>query len=270
MQQTSQDLVSVGGMPSTSRVFAFNQALALGQPIELDLSQYSNQNRLANVQGAFLDNSAGAAPFVFSCGGGQSISVPAGYQGFFPVYWNATYICKLSGSGVVNITLVNFPTPAAVWNAGGAQAVQSTQDVNLAQSMQNGLVRAIPQFLGSDGTYRGKRLADAFYMGMIKDTNPVTLFGGNSNGFMLASLSIALSFGFTSKDTIEVVLTANGSTIYSIGIPFRANQAAETLAPIYSVSDLQIVGAGPLIATLASSPSSGSLVVCATGGNITT
>lgn len=270
MQQTSQDLVSVGGMPSTSRVFAFNQALTLGQVIELDLSQYNNQNRLANVQGAFLDNSAGTAPLVFSCGGGQSISVPAGYQGFFPVYWNATYLCKLSGSGVVNITLVNFPTPAAVWNSGGAQAIQSVQDVNLSQAMQKGMVKSVPQFLGSDGAYAGKRLADNVFSGLVS-ASPLTIFGANTAGHYLRSIKFYAHPNFTGNTAdASITVSSNNNAILTLPVPAVASPGISVPTLIYELSDLDFVGAGALTVAYTTSPSQGDISVFAAGGNITT
>mgnify|MGYP001321325531 CR=1 FL=1 len=270
MQQTSQDLVSVGGMPPTSRVFAFNQALALGQPIELDLSQYSNQNRLANVQGAFLDNSAGTAPFSFSCGGGQTITIPAGYQGFFPIYWNATYICKLSGSGVVNITLVNFPTPAAVWNANAAGAAQSVIDVNLAQAMQAGMVKSVSQFLGSDGTYSGKRLADSVAGGLVAGA-PSPIFGANSAGHYLRSIRFyALPNISGNTANAAISLMSNGTEILNFPVPPIAASAVVAPTLIYEVNDLDFVGAAQLTVAYTTAPSVGDISYYATGGNVTT
>ncbi len=115
---TTGTTVSNGTQPNAGKVFAFSATL-VGVPVAFDLKPLVNLNRIDNVQGVFIDNSAGTSTLTCSTSIGQAIKVPAGFQACMPVYLSADKVITFNGNGTVPIVLLNFPTPAAVWDASG-------------------------------------------------------------------------------------------------------------------------------------------------------
>jgi len=111
--------VSVGNNPQVPQVYTFPVVLLSGATLDIDLKPLANTHRMQNVQGVFLDNSLGSTALALTTTAGQNIVIPAGGQAVMPLYLSAIGTITLTGTGEVNITLLNFPTPACVWGASG-------------------------------------------------------------------------------------------------------------------------------------------------------
>ncbi len=106
--------VSNGLPPSMPQIYSLSVNL-IGAAQTLDFKSLANLHRLQNVQGIFIDNSAGAVTCTVSTVGGPTLQIPASYQGLFPLYLGADNTVTLNGYGQINLSLLNFPTPAAIW-----------------------------------------------------------------------------------------------------------------------------------------------------------
>lgn len=125
----SSVMVSTGTNPSAAKVFSFPLTLT-GATLTIDLTPLANLHRIDNVQGLFIDNSAGTQSLNVNTTAGQNFTIPSTYQGLMPLYLSAQNIINFTGNGTVNITLLNFPTPAAVWPTTlPSGATQQVQDV---------------------------------------------------------------------------------------------------------------------------------------------
>jgi hypothetical protein len=112
--------VSNGITPKISNMYSFPLTLVAGAVLELDLKPLFNLHRIQNPQGIFIDNSEGTDTCTFSTSGGPTVSIAAGWQALLPLYMSADGVFNVSGDGSVDITLLNFPTPAAVWPSNSA------------------------------------------------------------------------------------------------------------------------------------------------------
>ena len=88
-------------------------------PVNINLTFEQESKRLEFVQALYLDNSANPATLSVSMKGtGQSISIPAGWQGYVPVLATADN-CRISfstaGTPLVPVQFLSFPVPLALW-----------------------------------------------------------------------------------------------------------------------------------------------------------
>lgn len=116
--------VSSGTDPKVRQVFSFPLTLA-GASVSVDLKTATNLQRVRDVQGIFVDNSAGTSTLTITTIAGQNVSIPAAYQALMPLYLSADNTITFNGNGTIKVTLLNFRTAAAVWpsTAAASQAV---------------------------------------------------------------------------------------------------------------------------------------------------
>lgn len=138
IQNIQQVSVSNGKNPNNGQVFGVPLTL-VGTAVTLDLKTLVNLHRVNDVQGIFMDNSGGSTALQVSTTTGQKIAIPSGYQGVMPLYLSADKTITFNGNGTVNLVLLNFPTPAAVWPASGGGSADVVDG----------------QLLVSDGTAQG-------------------------------------------------------------------------------------------------------------------
>lgn len=105
-------------MGKLQQVYSQVFALTPGTTVVLDFKSLVNQNKIDSIQGVYIDNSAGSAPFVLTVVATlQNVPIPAGFMGIMPLYVTADNVVQLTGNGNVTVIFNNFPTPAAVWSA---------------------------------------------------------------------------------------------------------------------------------------------------------
>lgn len=150
--------VNTGTKPVISQVYSFPLTLVGGSITSFDLKPLANNHRIQNVQGIFVDNSAGTIPLTVTTAAGQIFKIPAGYQGVMPIYLSPDNVITFAGTGTVNVTLLNFPTPAAVWNAttsgsvvtiSGTVQVQDGLSEGYLATMVNGVMPSSGSIVGS-------------------------------------------------------------------------------------------------------------------------
>jgi len=115
--------VPVKNLDDAGRAVAFSAEVTLvaNQTFTLNLRQQSGVYP-KQIQGAYVDNSAGTAACVITTLAGDSKSIPSGYQGTMPLYLGPDDTLYMSGAGSVRLTLLNFQTPMAVWSALGSSS----------------------------------------------------------------------------------------------------------------------------------------------------
>lgn len=119
----SKNQVPNGITPKVANVYSFPITLIANAAQVIDLKTLANLNRISNVQGIFIDNSANGTSFSVQTTAGQRLQIPAGYQGVMPLYLSQDGTLTLNGGGTVQLTLLNFPTPAAVWPATSSSTI---------------------------------------------------------------------------------------------------------------------------------------------------
>ncbi len=125
--------INVGGLPLMAVQNTFlpkegPKAIPLsldytGGVTEYDMSvsdlyqQGSGFPNISGLQTLYVDNKASTEPFiVFVSGSGQSLTIKAGAQGYFPIISPKNGSINFSGAGaIVRVILLNFPCSAAEW-----------------------------------------------------------------------------------------------------------------------------------------------------------
>jgi hypothetical protein len=120
--------VSNGAEPRARQVFSFPLIL-VGAAVLIDLKSAANLHNVSNVQGIFIDNSNGTASLGVTTVAGMNLSIPAGWQCLMPLFLSADNTLTFTGNGTVNLTLLNFRTPAMVW-PGTASATASVVTIS--------------------------------------------------------------------------------------------------------------------------------------------
>lgn len=90
------------------------------QAYDTDMTAIKQLGRISMVQSVFIDNSNNTQPIVLSVSGTkQSISVPASFQGVFPVIvgGQASFHVTSTGNGIANIYFCNVQQAAFMWQA---------------------------------------------------------------------------------------------------------------------------------------------------------
>lgn len=131
-------LVSNGNPPPSPQANAFQLVLISGAAQALDLKPLANLHRIKNIQGIFVDNSAGSSAVSISTAAGQNFIVPTSYQGVMPLYLSADQVLTISGDGNVNFVLLNFPTPASVWPTATTGVVSISGTVTVTDATAEG------------------------------------------------------------------------------------------------------------------------------------
>src|ERR1700749_812468 len=104
--------VSTMETPSTSQVYSTLLNLDMSSPTAvIDLKSLANLHRVGNVQGIWMENSAGTTSLSVTMASLQTFTIPAGWQGLAPIYLSADNVLTFTGQGLVGIVLINVPTP---------------------------------------------------------------------------------------------------------------------------------------------------------------
>ena len=111
---------------------------SLGTEYQLDLSQVQSQGAIDSLQTLYIDNGKSAAALDILMGLTlQQITLPPGAQGYIPILQGNPPVLKFSvalGSPVVNVQLLNFFVPPAVWYTTGLPV----DDLTLLGIINNG------------------------------------------------------------------------------------------------------------------------------------
>jgi hypothetical protein len=113
---------------------AINYDFSAGvQSYTTDMQLIKQQGKISMVQSVYIDNASNTQPVVLTVAGiGQQISVPANFQGIFPVLVTGQPVFNVSstGNGKSNIYFCNVQQAAFMWqaiaiplNVGGTLAV---------------------------------------------------------------------------------------------------------------------------------------------------
>lgn len=197
IQNTSAARVGNSGSPAMAQVYSNLFALA-GVPITVDLKPLANQHRIKQIQGVFVDNSAGTTSCSIGTAAAFAMQVPAGYQGILPLYMSDDNVLTINGTGNVGITLLNFPSPAMVWPASPANTsanivngILQVQDVGLENLIYQGGLNANGGGLGHADVRKSKRIGNA-YSGSITTATTVAVIAGSPSCFV-SGISVVLS-----------------------------------------------------------------------------
>lgn len=148
---------SNGQRPAASRSYGFALTLTNGVPNSLDFRSLQNFNFIKDIQGVWLDNSAGSVPASISTPAGQTFTIPAGYQGTTWLAVNyTTPVFVFTGGAKINYVLTNFPLPTAVWPTsvtnGGTQIVSDPALEALITPLGFLVTEGTYGFLGGNGS----------------------------------------------------------------------------------------------------------------------
>lgn len=116
--------VAFGNEPAKgSRVMRIPVDFSLENPAIIDLQIELLNHIIEFVQCAYIDNSANPNSLtIVSQATQQSITVPAGFQGYLPVLCtmdNPTLTCTTVGTPAILLYLCSFPCPADSWTLQG-------------------------------------------------------------------------------------------------------------------------------------------------------
>lgn len=110
-------LAPLKGSRSLGQVLDFSRE----NPVNINLSFEQKTSRLEYVQSIYIDNSLNPATITAVMKTtGQSISIPAGWQGYFPVLASVDepkISFSTTGTPLVPVFFLSFPLPLAIWPA---------------------------------------------------------------------------------------------------------------------------------------------------------
>lgn len=114
------------GKPPThgSKAIPITYDFSQGASWNTDLSLLKQQGKIGSVQSVFIDNSQNNQTVTITMTGlGQRISVPAGYQGIFPVFVTdkPVFTVDSAGNGIATIAFSNAHQNAAMWATSPSQ-----------------------------------------------------------------------------------------------------------------------------------------------------
>jgi hypothetical protein len=134
--------VSNGVKPAIAKVYSFPFILTGGNQ-SLDLTPLANLHRIANVQGIAVSNQPNATALTITTNAGQSLTIPGTYQCLMPVFLAQDNVVTFNGSGTIQVTLLNFPTAAAVWPTSSSETVTISGTAAVNDATGNGLLAQI-------------------------------------------------------------------------------------------------------------------------------
>lgn len=92
-------------------------------PWMVDLSEEQELGQIPFVQSAWIDNSGNTVGLILTTSIGQSITVAAGWQGFYPILdtdhrFTVTTVAGAAGQNAqTTIIFLSVPMPASSWNS---------------------------------------------------------------------------------------------------------------------------------------------------------
>jgi hypothetical protein len=232
---------------ATQNTATSGKTVAYSLVVQLVLNSPLALTAPSQVQGAFVDNSAGTVACVVSTLAGDSKSIPPGSQGTMPLYLGSDNGVTLTGVGAVRITFLTFATPMAVWSAvGSASAVAEgygPSDAVLFNRVRN-TYAAGELTSGSATMFSGGAYLDAFVADLSADATisgggvlswAVQPTGGNSTAIVQQtsntsnSNSVVFSNAPTAGNTILVFGYSNYDAVVSAPSGFTSLGSGQTV-----------------------------------------
>lgn len=248
-------VVSNMSQPGSQQVYSQTAVLVAGTPQILDFKSLVNTMKVDNIQGVYVDNSAGGAAVNISVAATlQNFTVPQGYQGICPLFVTQDMVLILSGNGNIPMVFLNFPTPAAVWPASGATSGSmtftgpnlNTQDVTLAASADQGSVGVVEKnYTTLDGLIR-RRLGRVASANLTAAATTVILAGAPS--VFLSSVDVSVdgnaSLAAAGPFTVTLFFGTSAVRIFqrTIVLPAAAPAVATPRYELFNQSDLAFLG----------------------------
>ena len=242
--------VAVGAVAKQPRIYEFSLTLVTNTPQSFDLRPLQYLNRIKEVQGIFVDNSAGTSPCSISAGGAAPLIVPGGYQGMLPLYLSDNAVLLISGAGLVNFVLTNFSVPAAVWIANGASAdviggLLQVQDAAIEALIANGALNVSNVGYGTADALVHKRFGSPFAGSLTAAATAAIITGAPS--VFLTNIDVTLSPDATLASagilTITGALAISAVNVFVRKIWVPATAADGNPTTICHIDNLNIVGA---------------------------
>lgn len=251
-----RQIVSNMSMPQAQNSWGQTLNLVGGVPVTLDFKTLANQNSIQNIQGLWVDNSAGTAACVVSVPATlQNFTVPAGYQGVTPLYVSPDLVIIFSGTGAVPVVFTNFPTPVGVWPANTAASGAftftggnlNTRDVNIAAAVDGGAIDTVQKLYTGGDTQVHHRSGNVISGTTAAAGTTVILAGAPSVFLSSAHVSISGGAQVAAPGLVNVRLFfgTSGLTIFNKNV-FLGNAAPGVdQAPfqLFSLSNLDYLGA---------------------------
>jgi len=243
-------------MPQKSNIWGMTLALTGGVPISLDFKTLANQNTVDNIQGIWIDNSAGTAALVLSVPASlQNFTVPIGYQGVAPLYVTPDLVINFTGAGNVPVTFLNFPTPVGVWPANTAASGAftftggnlNTRDTTIASLAEAGGLDVIEKLYASGDTPVHHRSGNPI-SGNITAAGTTVLLAGAPSVF-LSSADVSISGGaqiaVAGLVNVRLFFGTSGLTIFNKNIFLGAAAPGVDQGPftLFRLSNLDYLGA---------------------------
>lgn len=196
--------------------------------IIVDLTITTAQGKISTVQMVFADNSANTAPLAIAVSGtSQTIRVPAGAQGWFPVV--ATNRPKLTfsspaGSPVITCLLLNVPVAQGYWFPFDTNA-RSSAKAPLVFAVTTGGTAVVvwnstaPNIVPSDGAViiNPKAATESLFVNIV-NTAGTTAPGANGTTVELAAGdAFTVPPGFVGTVSVNAVTSGHTFTAYGVG-----------------------------------------------------
>jgi hypothetical protein len=241
---------SIPGAPASGQVFNVGAVtLQVGVPQVLDFTA-AKQSGMDAVRGAFVDNTANAAPCYVITASGDVVVVPPYSAVQRPVAQPSDqFTMTIAGAGQVNVNLFNYQVPALISDVtlkGVPQVngVVPVSDAALEAAMNQGSVRSQAMGLGTGDVIVPRRVGDQAFSGTKSTAGAVTIVAGAPSFFVTA-----LEVGFTPDTfvtaggfvTVSCARTSDGQVLFSrkIGVPSMLGTVA---MPISGVDVFEMVG----------------------------
>ncbi len=179
------------GPKSVTCVCDFSASGVPGTGYYIDISQFFNKNYFKTIQTIFLDNTGNNGyALVYNATFNQSFALPPGWQGYFPTLCPAgsggTFNVVSSGSGIVNVQLINVALPLGQWagtvtppTVGAPQPVSDgILDATVSNGRQN-VTALAAQFTATD--YSGSIIAGGV-------SQPLFAANNSRQGFLIQNI----------------------------------------------------------------------------------
>lgn len=196
MTQATQQLpavpVDTGKDPKAAKaipvIYDFSQAASF----TTDLTSQKLTGKLTIFQSIFIDNSQNNQAITVQMAGlGQQISIPAQYQGIFPVFVSDQPLFTVSsqGSGIAKVAYSNAHLPPCTWatvpNPVSVSGTLQTADAVLDATVTNNHVQTLTKAAGVTYTDHSGTIAAAGASQQLLPANP------NRQGFLVMNVDEA-------------------------------------------------------------------------------
>ncbi len=184
----------------------------------------SEQTRLSMVQCIWFDNRLNTVPIEIQWNGlGQVTRIPPRAQGYVPVLVlnPPKFIVNCTGGTAAQLTLLNVPMPACVWNTEqnignfDANGNLLVSDAALDASISGNRVRNLNSVTGNNDVVQPQYIADKFFTGTRNTAGQTTILTG-APGFFVTHLEIGVTgnASLAAAATVVVDVRDGGTAIW--------------------------------------------------------